>query len=532
MGKHTKKLAAFLTAGLLSLSALPALNASAAVEWELIGYYGDLNGDMSVNVNDAVLLMRYLTADEQTVRLFEYYEEQDGALPVAYLADLDGNQRLNAADLTLLKRLVISGAEPEGIYREYEVPDPPVKEEMIDAPINALRPTLACKGHNKLLMLVVEFPDCKFKQYYTPEQIREISFGAANPNSQYYPLESVIGYYERASYGALTMDADIITYTAQSSVYDYIEPSDDGKNYANATRLVNELMADYDDQIDFSKYDVNGDGTMDTILLSVADNAPDDGWWPCSGGYAGNRRFDGVKPGNIILGNASPQDVEYYNNTWIHELGHAMGLPDYYKYQNTENGYYGLNGPAGTEMMDDAFGDFCAYSKLMYGWYTPSQIQVYTGGTQTFRLKSSQAEGGCVIIPRGELNGYLSEYMILEYATHEGNNATWWLFDSQKSGGLRAIHAESTVTQGYWGNELKWNNYGMYYDSSNERQRVIRLVNESEGGKFYTAGQTIDGNVSGFHWYDENGYQTVNTGVKVTVDSIADGELTLTVSEG
>jgi len=177
-------------------------------------------------------------------------------------------------------------------------------------------------------------------------------------------------------------------------------------------------------------------------------------------------------------------------------------------------------------MMDDAYGDMCAFSKLMYGWYTPGQVQVYTGGTQTFTLESSQTAANCILIPRGDLNGYLSEYMMLEYATDAGNNT-----GLVGQGGIRVLHCEATVTEGYWGPEFKWNNYGMYYDSSNTRQRVLRLANESEGGDFFVSGSVINNDISGFRWYDDSGYQTVDTGITVTVGALTDGRYTVTISQ-
>ena len=504
--KHRIRLAAGMILGTVCLTAaIPAAYAAhAATVQQPIGIRGDLDGDHRISLTDIRELADWLTASPDLIPA----EKTD-------FADMDGNGILNSADLTLMKRAAIQGYSPEILYTE-------VEEALMTAPVSEINPTLASTGTNHLLMFVVDFPDCKFKQNYSADQIREISFGPANPNSNAYPLESVIGYYQRASFGALNMEADIYFYSAQNSISVYTNHSE---------ILVDEIMAAFDDRLDYSRYDVNGDRIMDTILLSVADNAPEDGWWPCSGYYAGTSRFDGIQPGNVILGNTSPSKTEEYNNTWIHELGHAMGLPDYYCYDNTDDGLYGLNGPAGFEMMDDAFGDMSAFSKLMLGWYTPSQVQVYTGGVQTYLLESSQNENGanCVIIPRYGTDGFLSEYMLIEYVTHTGNNATEWLFDY---GGIRILHCDAEITyDSYWGPELKWNNYGIYYDSTNKKQRVLRLSNEQEGGYFYTAGQTVNSSVSGFRWYDISGYQTVDTGVTVTVGAQQDGKCTVTISQ-
>ena len=83
--------------------------------------------------------------------------------------------------------------------------------------------------------------------------------------------------------------------------------------------------------------------------------------------------------------------------------------------------------------------------------------------------------------------------------------------------------------EGWWGPELKYNNYGMNYDNSNQKQRVLRLVNEGNG--FFGSGAVIDISTPGFAWYDDSGYQTVDTGVTVSVGALTDGSYTITISE-
>lgn len=519
MIKKCKRLLCGLLAGICTAAAMPAFSAGAEVIRTSLGQRGDLTQDGYIDIGDVIFLEQSLIYNGMQLELMMVNSPDGEQRSMAFYADLNADGCVNALDLTLIKRAALGLYEPDIIYEES------ADEDFIEAPISQFSPSLRCQGTNTLLMLVVEFPDCKFTKSYTTEEIYQTSFGPGDPNDPAYPLESVIGYYERASYGALTMNADIYRYNARYNSTDYVYIDNGGNYWADATRLLDELMSDMDDEIDFTRYDVNRDGIMDTILLSVADTASDDGWWPCSGQYQGSKRFDGIRPGNIILGNTAPSDKIEYNSTWIHELGHGMGLPDYYKYKNAEDDWEGLHGQAGWEMMDDARFDMCAFSKLMYGWYKPSQIHVYTGGTQVYKLKSSQVEGNCIIIPRYDLNGYFSEYMVVEYATIEGNNPNWW--GSFGNGGIRVLHAEASS----FGQMFKYENYSKLYDESNNRQRVLRLANDAEGGGFFRTYDEIDGSISGFHWYDSSGYQTVDTGIKITVGELVGGRYTVIISE-
>ena len=40
-----------------------------------------------------------------------------------------------------------------------------------------------------------------------------------------------------------------------------------------------------------------------------------------------------------------------------------------------------------------------------------------------------------------------------------------------------------------------------------------------------------DSSISGFRWYDSSGYQTVDTGIKITVGELVGGRYTVIISE-
>ena len=503
-------------AGLLSVPA--AMPASAADEYRLTGYRGDIDTNGTVDSADVSLLAQYLTGNAPDPFAGER-------------ADLDGSGSLDARDLSLLLRVAGGGEEPEGIYEKITIPDPVPMEP----PINALSPTLPCTGSPRVLMLAVNFPDCAFPEGTTEEYLHKISFGDEDTASPFYPLESVSAYYRRSSYGRLNIGGDVCLCNAQYSVDAYAD---------DPNALLDELLASLDGEINYTRYDANADFTLDTVIVVLPDGAvgrdangdSHEDWWPCSGWYYGEQRYDGVQPGNLCIGAWSLRDVAGFNSTWVHELGHAMGLPDYYKYENIDSsGSGGMNGYAGWEMMDDAMGDMCAFSKLMYGWYCENEVQQYTGGTQTFTLQSSQKAPGCIVIPRESGGGWYSEFFIIEYADDTGNNAKAFYEDYAypmfSGGGIRILHCNAELWNGYWGLELKWNNYGQCYDTSNNGKRVLRLVGEAAGGGFFTAGSTVSYSTSGFAWYGDSGWQDVDTGLTIRVEQIENGQAVVTVTQ-
>ncbi|MBR5370873.1 MAG: hypothetical protein IK130_01525 [Oscillospiraceae bacterium] len=493
-----------LLSGVLAAGLLFPCTVSAAGVRVLVGYRGDINGDLCVDAADAAILAQYLAG-----------EPTEGAYAWEY-ADLDAGGTLDAADLTLLKRLILSGGEPEAVYRE---------RTLIDPPISAVNPPMPTSGAVKIPVFAVSFPDCTHAED-APDVIRETLFGEADPDSEYYPLESIPAYYQRASGGALEITGEVYTYTAKNPLAYY-----DSKKEA----LTDEVMGAMDAEIDYQDYDSNGDRRLDAVILLLPEKALErdvngDGtadWWMSTLRYVGRKSFDRVKTGKYCIGAVSLGNHANLNSTCVHELGHVMGLPDYYKYTKDETGRTRcMYGSAGLEMMDDAFGDFCAFSRLMLGWFTEEEIQVYSGGVQTFTLTSMQQSPSCVIVPRGDLNGYHSEFFIIEYATPEENNRYYFTDKGRREafseGGIRILHCESEIAMGTYGAELKYYNLGKYYDKSNMKQRVLRMV-ECVGGDFFRTGSTVDSHTTGFQWYDDDGAQTEDPGVCIRIEELIPG---------
>lgn len=412
-------------------------------------------------------------------------------------ADINQDGRLNAVDLTLMKRALIASQATE----------PPVK---------AVHPSLPSVGTDRIPVFAVSFPDCAFSEEDISERLQDNFFAPANPDAPSYPKESVSAYYARSSYGKLQLTGDVFSYTAQHPIDWYA--NDDARS------LVKEIVSAYDAQIDYQVYDANEDHTIDAIVIVLPDTAieidndadgkPD--WWPFSTTVTGNQRYDDRKIGEYCVLAYNRNDCSDFIAKTAHELGHAMGLPDYYLYRDDETAETeGMTGAAGNELMDEGRGDLSACSKLLLGWLPKDQVQVYTGGTQTFTIHSIQAAPSCILIPRNPAGGCLSEYFLIEYTTNEANN--------QPSGGngIRIFHVNAELSEGISGTEFKYSIYGQHYDKSNQKQRILRLVNQY--GIFYpgTKGvlyvNQIDGTADDFHWYDKNGDLTAETGVKIEI---------------
>ncbi|MBD5459536.1 MAG: hypothetical protein HDR26_01145 [Lachnospiraceae bacterium] len=355
---------------------------------------------------------------------------------------------------------------------------------------------MASVGEVAFPVFVVEFQDVKYTDSKVdPEEVRRWVFGEDD--------ESVAGFYYISSYGRLQMEGDVYYYTAQGNIADY-------ESNAGVEALVMEMLDYYDEEVDFSQYDINGDELLDTLILSVPIGGDSSFWWAAQHTWYENWGYsvDGVFPLKYIVSDEQPYQKTrtYYVSTLRHELGHCMGLPDYYKYNYTGVDFEGLHGLAGKEMMDDSQGDFSQFSKLQLGWLTREQVQIMPDDAQrmTFSLPPA-VQGGCVLIfPPGQEPNFQGEYFLVEYITPEGYHKGTF-----SQGGVRVLHvqAEMMTQDGYY-YSYKYNNFSPYYDSSNNGIRVLKLVNDGNG--FYHEGDVVTfentgGAAGNFGWYTEEG---------------------------
>ncbi len=368
--------AAIAVAGMI---ALPSVYAS----WEWRGYRGDLNYDDTVSVLDVVKMHRFL------LRLEKLEGEN-----IVQRADMNQDGVINVADLIILKHCVfyedwldiweeVTNPITTTITTEITTIQTMTQTEtelttktedtaFIDPSITALKASLPSQGDANLVIFYVDFPDCRYTVDPTTEQIQEIAFGEEDTSDSNYPFDSMRAFYQRSSKGTMQLNGQVFRYTTKENraAYD-----------TDKVKLAEECYDAFKDSVDFSQFDGNQDGKIDATLFSVPAAAGDENWWPCAGAFGDDTyQVDGVSIGHIITGNAqieSETNYSNFNSSYLHEMGHCMGLPDYYLYSSDDD-FEGMKGNAGTELMDaDAASDFGCFSKLMLGWYQKNQISVF-----------------------------------------------------------------------------------------------------------------------------------------------------------
>ena len=282
---------------------------------------------------------------------------------------------------------------------------------------------------------LIEFPDydrTQIPNWFTKENVQNILNDGL---PQDFPMDSVRGYYQRASYSKLDIQTDVYGwYMAQ-------KPRD---QYKGADELLREILATYDSQVDFSVYDADNDGVLDAIhMLYISDKEDRSSMWISAVFSGPGFAADGVKIPSVSF-------INLLHGSWelrdaceiiIHETGHFLGLPDYY---DTAGNLFTLEGGMNSfDMMLNNAGDMNAFSKFMLGWM--DNVQIVSSGEQVLTLRSVSEYGDMAIV-YPQYAGPLSDYFVVEYITRTGNNTKVTAtdpFTKDQAGGVRILRVSA-----------------------------------------------------------------------------------------
>ena len=323
-------------------------------------------------------------------------------------------------------------------------------------------------GAVKVLALLIEFDD--FRHSNEASTVAAKLFGSGVDAGQ-FPYESVHDYYQRSSYDQLDIQGSVLGWYRTAHDRSSVVQTDDGRQ-----ALIEEALTYYERQgQDFSQYDNNGDGTIDYLIVIWA--GPQESWSSFWWGY--QTYFE--DPAYALDG----KTLETYSWQWeswyqggttggffdpivvIHETGHALGLPDYYDYDDT----VGPDGGVGElDMMDGKWGDHNAFSKWTLGWISP---QVVTGAPRAVTLEASGTSADAlVVMPDASAADPFREYFVVQNRHRVGNDSDCADRPVQDlpGDGLLVWHVDARLFMGM----------DYLYDNSFTAHKLLRLM-EADG---------------------------------------------------
>ena len=392
-------------------------------------------------------------------------------------------------------------------------------------------------GSPAVLVIPVEFRDVTAaSKGYSTDVLKNAFY--KNGATDYY---SVYDYYFISSYGQLDLDITVLDewFRPQySSTYYYTATYDYyGDDVAIGDQLVlNEALAYLEGKMDLSKFDSDGNGIIDAvILINTLDVGEEDFYWAYrywniytdNDGYY--YEYDGVSANDYIW--ASYQFIhEGYNAngetiytdhsvmntyTFIHEFAHVLGADDYY-----DTAYVG-SPMSDCDIMDSMLGDHNAYTKFNLGWITTSRL-VVADSTITLTLEAFAKNGDTIIIANNwdDKLGAYQEYYVLVYYTNTDLNANGGGYFQRD--GIVVYHVNASLYKENYDGEIYYDVYNNNTDPSDSYgtyDNLIEFVKSAEDTFTYVEGDTLP------TVYDDAGNKLIYT---FTVDALTETEATIT----
>ena len=332
-----------------------------------------------------------------------------------------------------------SEKKPNSLYKNLAkyMPD----EEGIDyaaMPVTGLDQLMPAEGTVNTLVFMTEFADRKFKEGFKEDFSTQV-FKPDTPesvNDPLYPQESLTAYYQRASFGKLTITGDCISYESEhdrdyyNNEYEmciplYQEILNDWAMNIVSNNTADSGMTDleYLDKY-LARYDANNDKNIDACYFVMAGGHTgwNSQWWSYRLGDLNDSIYVYIgsyaMPVAIQVVDCEHEDVAGldgkadYLISFIHETGHQLGLDDYYSYDSD------LRKIDTFAMMSSNGGDQDGFAKMLLGWLPEENVQWVTSSSENITLRPYAETGDiAIILPEEEKNenGIYSQFIMAEY---------------------------------------------------------------------------------------------------------------------
>ena len=246
---------------------------------------------------------------------------------------------------------------------------------------------------------------------------------------------SLSEYYDTASYGQLNLASFVtdwcyLPYNSEQNAF--------ALSYEVAQDILDKIYKMYPN-MNFSSFDQDENGYFDSVIfinVQTIGVTTMNFYTPIEAGTP-------EKPGVNCYINISLSGLG--SSVIIHELGHNLGLVDYY-----DVNYSGIDAVGSFDMQSQSLGDWNPYSKYSVGWISPEVITGLTHGESVeIEIGAFANTGDAIVIPGAEsfYNGTpFGEYIMIDLFTDYGLNENDALsYGLQDSVGVRIYHVNSVM---------------------------------------------------------------------------------------
>ena len=420
-------------------------------------------------------------------------------------------------------------------------------------------PTMPSKGDAAVLVIPIWFTDSG--NFINPnksddngsnqsQQVLEDLETAIFGENDEVPWRSLKTYYREESYGALNIVGKVSNWydvDYASTTYSHHDT-----NISNLAASAVKWYFDNNPSESRSDYDKNGDGKIDSLLLYYGTNyhcfrdngQPQAANWvrrtnSTGDSYISNYAWmsfgsiydiDGLK--TSMTGQLDAQDLSLLHglatNTLIHEVGHCLGLNDYYDKTMTSEPVGVLN------MQSSDAGGHDAYSVMALGWAKPyvfSRNHSSSSNEISITINDLQSSGDMILLTPSwsDVNETFDEYMLLELYTPTGLNRKDALrtdVNNAKVPGIRLWHVNAKLGSNnrhlYDNTSTGGTNYDLLHLIRNDVNKDYRSLSRLSDVDLFKEGESFDMSTFKSQFYNHDGKldNGLNLGWKFEVTKI------------
>ncbi|MCQ2741686.1 MAG: hypothetical protein MJ239_00055 [Bacilli bacterium] len=316
---------------------------------------------------------------------------------------------------------------------------------------------LTSTGTRKMLVIPVQFEDYLAEEHLPKDSLDHIkeAFFGDDEHNQFY---SVASYYDKSSYGRLHLEGRVTDwFTCKSHNYEELKNVKSSTSCTNRLREIrNEALAWYennypDDPLSNYEFEYGNENKTPAIYFVYApptvgkdvENYRSSMMWAFTINNPGPTSWSSYDLTNLNKGKVDA-------HTYIHEVGHILGLKDYYDSNGLMlegNPYSGYFSPLGrADMMDYSLGDHNSYSKMLLNWARPYVPE----GKCTITLRPFSSSGDFILLKNKWNGSVFDEYLLLEFYTPEYINYVDANFREEGTtlfnrSGIKAYHVDSRL---------------------------------------------------------------------------------------
>ncbi len=239
----------------------------------------------------------------------------------------------------------------------------------------------------KVLVLLIDFPNKLYTSGWTAGSTADFDSLLFSDNLN--PTGSMKEFYIENSYGNFVLEGDVAGWYTAANDYEYYTNFCDGSHGTgpypnNSQRLVQEAVIAANPDIDFTKYDNDGNGYVDGIFVVHAGTGREETGNDCE---IHSHKWQLPGTGTIVDGvrvttySIEPEETPNPGGlipigVFCHEFGHVLGLPDLYDtdYSSRGCGKWAVMAGGSSNGNSQTPSQFICWSKYKLGWLNPINV--------------------------------------------------------------------------------------------------------------------------------------------------------------